>query len=124
MLFRSIISQRLLKKANGKGRAAAIEILLNSPLISDLILKGEVHGIKEIMSKSNEAGMITFDQALFNLYEEDLITIDDALRNADSQNELRLRIKLEGKAAKGRNMLGEEGGLQLEETEEESGMMR
>ncbi len=122
--LRSIISQRLLKKANGKGRAAAIEILLNSPLISDLILKGEVHGIKEIMSKSNEAGMITFDQALFNLYEEDLITIDDALRNADSQNELRLRIKLEGKAAKGRNMLGEEGGLQLEETEEESGMMR
>ena len=122
--LRSIISQRLLKKANGKGRAAAIEILLNSPLISDLILKGEVHGIKEIMSKSNEAGMITFDQALFNLYEEDLITIDDALRNADSQNELRLRIKLEGKAAKGRNMLGEESGLQLEETEEESGMMR
>ncbi|MGB1884525.1 MAG: PilT/PilU family type 4a pilus ATPase [Gammaproteobacteria bacterium] len=122
--LRSVISQRLLKKANGKGRAAAIEILLNSPLISDLILKGEVHGIKEIMSKSNEAGMITFDQALFNLYEEDLITLDDALRNADSQNELRLRIKLEGKAAKGRNMLGEEGGLQLEETEEESGMMR
>lgn len=122
--LRSVISQRLLKKANGKGRAAAIEILLNSPLISELILKGEVHGIKEIMSKSNEAGMITFDQALFNLYEEDLITLDDALRNADSQNELRLRIKLEGKAAKGRNMLGEEGGLQLEETEEESGMMR
>ena len=122
--LRSVISQRLLRKSDGKGRAAAIEILLNSPLIADLILKGEVHGIKEIMSKSNEAGMITFDQALFNLYEDDMITLDDALRNADSQNELRLRIKLEGKAAKGRNMMDEAGGLQLEETEEERGMMR
>jgi twitching motility protein PilU len=122
--LRSVISQRLLKKADGKGRVAAIEILLNSPLISDLILKGEVHGIKEIMSRSNELGMKTFDQALFDLYEADLISFDDALRNADSQNELRLRIKLEGKAAKGRNPLEDAGGLQLEESEEESGMLR
>lgn len=122
--LKAVISQRLLKKVDGKGRAAAIEILINSPLISDLILKGEVHGIKEIMSKSNELGMKTFDQALFDLYEDDKITLDDALRNADSANELRLRIKLEGKAAKGRNPLDEEGGLQLEETEEESGMLR
>ncbi len=122
--LRSIISQRLLKKADGKGRAAAIEILLNSPLISDLILKGEVHGIKEIMSRSNEMGMKTFDQALFDLFEADQISLDDALRNADSQNELRLRIKLEGKAAKGRNILDEDGGLSLEESEEESGMLR
>ncbi len=122
--LRAVISQRLLKKVDGKGRVAAIEILMNSPLISDLILKGEVHGIKEIMSKSNEMGMKTFDQALFDLYEADLITLEEALRNADSQNELRLRIKLEGKAAKGRNMLDEEGGLSLEETEEESGMLR
>ncbi|MGR8922008.1 MAG: PilT/PilU family type 4a pilus ATPase [Gammaproteobacteria bacterium] len=122
--LRAVISQRLLKKADGKGRVAAIEIMLNSPLISDLILKGEVHGIKEIMSKSNELGMKTFDQALFDLYESDLISLEDALRNADSQNELRLRIKLEGKAAKGRNILDEEGGLQLEETEEESGLLR
>ena len=122
--LRSVISQRLLKKSDGKGRVAAIEILLNSPLISDLIYKGEVHSIKEIMSKSNEMGMKTFDQALFDLYEADLITLDDALRNADSANELRLRIKLEGKAAKGRNILEEEGGLALEETEEESGMLR
>ena len=122
--LRAVISQRLLKKTDGKGRAAAIEILLNSPLISDLILKGEVHGIKEIMSKSNEMGMKTFDQSLFDLYEADAISMDDAMRNADSQNELRLRIKLEGKAAKGRNILDEAGGLSLEEEEEESGMLR
>jgi len=122
--LRAAISQRLLKKSDGKGRVAAIEILMNSPLVSDLIYKGEVHMIKEIMSKSNEMGMKTFDQALFDLYEADLITLDDALRNADSQNELRLRIKLEGKAAKGRNMLAEEGGLSLEATEEESGILR
>jgi twitching motility protein PilU len=122
--LRAVISQRLLKKSDGKGRVAAIEILMNSPLVSDLIYKGEVHMIKEIMSKSNEMGMKTFDQALFDLYEADLITLDDALRNADSQNELRLRIKLEGKAAKGRNMLAEEGGLSLEATEEESGLLR
>lgn len=122
--LKAVISQRLMKKSDGKGRVAAIEVLLNSPLISDLILKGEVHGIKEIMSKSNEMGMKTFDQALFDLYEADLISYEDALRNADSMNELRLRIKLEGKAAKGRNPLDEAGGLQLEESEEESGMLR
>jgi len=122
--LRAVISQRLLKKVDGKGRAAAIEIMMNSPLVSDLILKGEVHGLKEIMSRSNEMGMKTFDQALFDLYEADQITLDDALRNADSQNELRLRIKLEGKAAKGRNILEEDGGLSLEESEEESGMLR
>ena len=98
--------------------------MMNSPLVSDLILKGEVHGLKEIMSRSNEMGMKTFDQALFDLYEADLISLDDAMRNADSQNELRLRIKLEGKAAKGRNPLDDAGGLALEETAEESGMLR
>jgi twitching motility protein PilU len=122
--LKSVISQRLLKTPDGKGRVAAIEILLNSPLISDLILKGEVHEIKNIMSKSNELGMKTFDQALFDLYEADKISYEDALRAADSMNELRLRIKLEGKAAKGKDM--EEGldHLSLEETDEESGMMR
>ena len=122
--LKAVISQRLLKLVDGKGRAAAIEVLLNSPLIADLILKGEVHGIKEIMSKSNEMGMKTFDQALFDLYEEDRISLEDALCNADSMNELRLRIKLEGKAAKGANPLDEAGGLALEESEEESGMLR
>ncbi|MBF0146979.1 MAG: PilT/PilU family type 4a pilus ATPase [Magnetococcales bacterium] len=97
--IRAIISQRLLRKKTG-GRVAAIEIMLNSPLISDLIFKGEVAGIKEIMGRSNELGMKTFDQALFDLYEADLINYEDAMRSADSANELRLRIKLEGKAAK------------------------
>jgi twitching motility protein PilU len=122
--LKGIISQRLLKNSDGQGRVAAIEILLNSPLIADLILKGEVHEIKNIMSKSNELGMKTFDQALFNLYEEDLITYEDALRNADSMNELRLRIKLEGKAAKGSDKLEGLDHLSLEESEEESGMLR
>jgi len=98
--LKAVIAQRLLKTVDGKGRAAAIEIMLNSPLISDLILKGEVHEIKMIMAKSNELGMKTFDQALFDLYEDDKVTLEDALRNADSMNELRLRIKLQGKAAK------------------------
>jgi twitching motility protein PilU len=122
--LKAVISQRLLKTVDGKGRAAAIEILLNSPLISDLILKGEVHEIKEIMSKSNELGMKTFDQALFDLYEADKVTLEDALRNADSMNELRLRIKLEGKESKGKDALGGLDHLSLEESEEESGMMR
>jgi twitching motility protein PilU len=122
--LKGIISQRLMKKVDGKGRVAAIEILLNSPLIADLILKGEVHEIKNIMSKSNELGMKTFDQALFDLYEGDLITYEDALRNADSMNELRLRIKLEGKAAKGSDKLEGLDHLSLEESEEESGMLR
>jgi twitching motility protein PilU len=122
--LKGIISQRLLKHTDGVGRVAAIEILLNSPLIADLVLKGEVHEIKNIMSKSNELGMKTFDQALFDLYESDLVTYEDALRNADSMNELRLRIKLEGKAAKGSDKLDGLDHLSLEESEEKSGMMR
>lgn len=122
--LKAVISQRLLKTVDGKGRAAAIEILLNSPLISDLILKGEVHEIKSIMAKSNELGMKTFDQALFDLYEADKIKLEDALRSADSMNELRLRIKLEGKDAKGKDKQDGLDHLSLEETDEESGMMR
>lgn len=97
--LKSIISQRLVRKESG-GRCAAIEILLNSPLISDLIFKGDVHEIKGVMSRSNEQGMVTFDQALFKLFEEGLINFDEALRNADSQNELRLKVKLESKRAR------------------------
>jgi twitching motility protein PilU len=82
----------------------AIEIMLNSPLISDLIFKGQVHEIKEIMKKSRELGMQTFDQALFDLHEADMITYEDALRNADSVNDLRLQIKLNGKDAKNRDL--------------------
>ena len=122
--LKGIISQRLIKKSDGSGRVAAIEILLNSPLIKDLILKGEVHEIKPIMSKSNELGMKTFDQDLFDLYEADRITYDDAMRYADAVNELRLRIKLEGKAAKSKDALAGVDHLALEETEEEQGLMR
>jgi twitching motility protein PilU len=95
--MKAMISQRLIPLKEGKGRAAAIEILLNSPLISDLIGKGEVHGIKEIMKKSRELGMQTFDQALFDLHEAGKISYEDALRFADSMNEVRLMIKLHGK---------------------------
>ncbi len=122
--LKAVISQRLLKTVDGKGRAAAIEILLNSPLISDLILKGEVHEIKSIMAKSNELGMKTFDQALFDLYEDDKITLEDALRSADSMNELRLKIKLEGKDSKGRDSMEGLDHLSLEQSEEESGVIR
>ncbi|PTN10987.1 PilT/PilU family type 4a pilus ATPase [Nitrosomonas aestuarii] len=97
--MRGLIAQRLIPKKDVKGRVAAIEIMLNSPLISDLIFKGDVHEIKEVMKKSRELGMQTFDMALFDLYEADLISYEDALRNADSMNELRLQIKLQGKEA-------------------------
>ena len=92
--LKSMISQRLIPKQDAKGRVAAIEVMINSPLISDLIFKGDVAEIKEIMKKSRNMGMQTFDQALFDAYEANLITYEDALRNADSQNDLRLQIKL------------------------------
>ena len=98
--LRGMISQRLIPKQDGKGRAAAAEILLNTPLISDLIFKGEVAEIKEIMKKSRNLGMQTFDQALFDLFEAHQITYEDALRNADSLNDLRLQIKLGSQRAR------------------------
>jgi len=102
--LKGVISQRLIPVKDSRGRAAAVEVLLNSPLISELIFKGEVHGIKEIMKKSRELGMQTFDQALFDLYEQDRISYEDALRFADSTNEVRLQIKLHGKEAKDRDL--------------------
>jgi twitching motility protein PilU len=122
--LKALIAQRLLKKVDGKGRVAAIEVMLNSPLIADLILKGEVHEIKNIMAKSNELGMKTFDQCLFDLYETDQITMDDALRNADSVNGLRLRIKLEGKASKNSDKMAGLDHLSLDDSDEDSGMLR
>jgi twitching motility protein PilU len=101
---KAFISQRLIPKKESKGRVPAVEVMLNSPLISDLIFKGDVHEIKEIMAKSRELGMQTFDQALFDLHEADLITYEDALRNADSVNDIRLKIKLEGKESKDRDL--------------------
>lgn len=116
--LRAFVSQRLVSKTGG-GRCAAIEILLNSPLISDLILKGETNMIKEIMAKSTELGMQTFDQALFNLSEDGRITQEDALRNADSINELRLRFKLHGKNAGSQTGVSKVDSLSLHEDEPE-----
>jgi len=111
--LRALVSQRLLPKKDGKGRVAAIEIMLNSPLISDLIFKGEVHEIKEVMKRSRELGMQTFDQALFDLYEAGRITYEDALRNADSINDLRLQIKLHSKDSKDRDLNSGIGHLEV-----------
>ncbi len=102
--MKALIAQRLLPIKEGRGRVAAFEILLDSPLISDLILKGDVHEIKEIMKKSTELGMQTFDTALFELYETGKISYEDAIKNADSQNELRLQIKLRGSEAKDKDL--------------------
>ena len=102
--LKALVSQRLIPLKETKGRAAAVEVMLNSPLIADLIFKGDVHEIKEIMKKSRELGMQTFDQALFDLYEDGKIAYEDALRNADSLNDLRLMIKLHGKDSKNRDL--------------------
>jgi twitching motility protein PilU len=102
--LKAFVSQRLIPMKDSKGRVAAVEILINSPLISDLIFKGDVHEIKEIMAKSRELGMQTFDQHLFDLYEAGKISYEDALRNADSVNDLRLRIKLYSQASKDRDL--------------------
>ena len=116
--LRAFVSQRLVPKKDG-GRCAAIEILLNSPLVADLILKGETNMVKEAMAKSVELGMQTFDQALFNLCEKGRITEEDALRNADSINELRLRFKLHSKDSKSKDAMSRIDHLSLHEEEPE-----
>ena len=102
--LKALVSQRLVPKQDGKGRHAAVEIMLNTPLITDLIFKGDVSEIKEIMKKSRNLGMQTFDQALFDAYESNIITYEDALRNADSVNDLRLQIKLNSHRAKSQDL--------------------
>ena len=102
--LRAIVSQRLVPKQSGKGRVAVVEVLLNTPLISDLVFKGEVTGIKEVMKKSRNLGMQTFDQALFDAFEAEAISYEDALRNADSVNDLRLQIKLHSQRSKLRDL--------------------
>jgi twitching motility protein PilU len=116
--IRALISQRLVPRESGSGRVAAMEIMLQSPLISDLIFKGEVAKIKDVMARSNRLGMKTFDQALFDLYEARMISYEDALRNADSKNELRLRVKLESKRE---TKQVDEGGHALQIVEEQAG---
>ena len=104
--LKGIVSQRLIPRREGKGRVAAVEVLLNSPLVTDLVFKGDVHEIKEVMKKSREMGMQTFDQALFDLYEAGAISYEDGLRNADSLNDLRLQIKLHSSDARDRDVMG------------------
>jgi twitching motility protein PilU len=116
--LRGLISQRLVPRQGGHGRIAAIEIMLNSPLIQDLIFKGEVTKIKEVMARSTRIGMKTFDQSLFDLYELGFIAYEDALRNADSKNELRLRVKLESK--RDPSVASDTGGLELVDEKEET----
>ena len=115
--LRSIISQRLVRTEDGKGRKAAIEILLNTPTISEMIFKGQFQSIKEIMGKSRELGMCTFDQALFTLYNDGHIGYEEAIRNADSANELRLQIKLKSRRGEKGGSAGG-GGMSLSITEE------
>ena len=102
--LKALVSQRLIPKQDGRGRTAVVEVMLNTPLISDMIFKGEVTEIKEIMKKSRNLGMQTFDQALFDAYESSLITYEDALRNADSLNDLRLQIKLNSKRGRSQDL--------------------
>jgi twitching motility protein PilU len=118
--LRAIVSQRLVRTEDGKGRKAAIEILINTPTIAEMISKGSFHSIKEIMAKSRELGMCTFDQALFDLYDAGHISYDEAIRNADSANELRLNIKLKAtRSQSGQSTVGHE--LALEQEEEAEG---
>ena len=111
--IKALISQRLIPNKDGEGRACAMEILLNSPLIADLIFKGEVNEIKGVMAKSRELGMETFDGALFTLYENEKISYEEALKNADSVNDLRLRIKLDSKLSGDRDVMSGTQNLQL-----------
>lgn len=118
--LKGLISQRLIPRIDGVGRIPAVEIMLNTPLMADMVFKGEVHEMKGLMAKSNEQGMITFDQALFNLYEERKITFEDALRNADSVNDIRLRIKLESDTARKTGLVEDHrDDFELEETDDD-----
>jgi twitching motility protein PilU len=120
--MKAFVSQRLVPTKDGKGRVAAIEIMLNTPLIADLIFKGDIGGIKPVMAKSKELGMQTFDQALFDLYETGKISLEEALRNADSVNELRLKIKLESKIGSSKLDAGLDGLSLISDDDKDEGV--
>ncbi len=124
--LKSLISQRLVPSLSGEGRIAAVEVMINTPFMADLIFKGQVHEMKELISKSNEQGMQTFDQALFTLCEASKISYEDALRNADSLNDLRLKFKLEGKNSKKEDLMSGLDNLQMAEdpSEKSAGRLR
>jgi len=123
--MKAVVSQRLLRRPDGSGRVPAVEVLINTPLMADLILKGEVHEMKSLMKKSTESGMTTFDNALFQLIEAGDITPEEGLRNADSVNDLRLKLKLESKDSKDKDLTEEVGGLDIADDEEsKAGLLR
>ncbi len=117
--LKGLISQRLIPKIDGAGRIPAIEVMLNTPLMADMIFKGEVHEMKSLIAKSNGSGMKTFYQALFDLYEAGEITFEDALRNADSVNDIRLRIKLESATARKTGLLEDHLEFELEASDDD-----
>jgi twitching motility protein PilU len=123
--MKSVVSQRLLRRPDGNGRVPAVEVLINTPLMADLILKGEVHEMKALMKKSRESGMCTFDDALFDLIESGDITPEEGLRNADSVNDLRLKLKLESSDSKGKDLTEEVKDLDIEDDEDQkAGLLR
>lgn len=115
--LKAVVAQRLIPRADGQGRRVAVEVLINTPLVAELILRGEVHGIKELMKKSTEHGMCTFDQALYELFRQGHITEQEALRNADSANEVRIMIKLGDSATSAEELTAGLDSLRLEETD-------
>jgi twitching motility protein PilU len=117
--LKALISQRLVTKIDGKGRIPAVEIMINTPLMQDLIFKGDIHEMKPLMKKSGSEGMQTFDQALFDLFEDRKINYEDALRNADSLNDIRLRIKLESDTARKMGIVEDHRSFALEEDEDD-----
>lgn len=117
--LKAIVAQQLIPSPDGKGRRAAIEVMLNTPLASDMIRKGEVHELKPLMARSNELGMQTFDQALYKLYSQGEITYEDALAHADSANDLRLLIKL-GSETDGQFLMNEQPSLSIQGDDEET----
>ncbi len=119
--LKAVVSQRLIRREDGEGRVPATEILINTPLMADHIFKGDVTAMKELIGRSNELGMHTFDQDLFRLFEEGKISYEEALRNADSVNDLRLQIKLRSKRARGTDLLEEAEDIEIEEKEEDRG---
>mgnify|MGYP002776995060 CR=1 FL=1 len=122
--LRAVISQRLIRTVDGKGRVAAIEILLNTPTIAEKIFKGEFHELKGVMNKSRELGMRTFDWALFELYNEGRISYEEAIRNADSANELRLNIKLKSQRGEPASPIAQALSLHQDPTPEEVEALR
>ncbi|MFZ5578928.1 MAG: PilT/PilU family type 4a pilus ATPase [Pseudomonadota bacterium] len=119
--LKAVVSQRLCRREDGKGRVPAVEVLINTPLMSDLIFEGKVHEMKDLIKRSREHGMQTFDQHLFDLYENESISYEEALRNADSINDLRIAIKLHSTRGRTRDLLGETEGISIKDDEDELG---